>query len=85
MSPRKSICVDINWGLRFYKMDAAESFIYEMCKEVAKRMEGVVSGMGPVPGCRGRTVTMKLKKRSENESVNPSKFLGCGRCDSFSK
>eukprot|EP01036_Dinobryon_divergens_P036854 gene36854-48069_t len=76
-APQKSIGAEVNWGLRFHKMAAAEDFVLQLAVEVHKRLSEA--------GLKGKTVTMKLKKRSEGENKEPIKFLGCGRCDSLSK
>lgn len=71
------IGVEINWGIRFSTVQNAEGFWLHLCREVESRMMEV-----RVKCC---TVTVKLRRRSAGASINPSKYLGCGRCDCFSK
>ncbi|KAF8626302.1 hypothetical protein AX15_004972 [Amanita polypyramis BW_CC] len=74
---RRSVSCEINYGIRFANNDEAESFIYQMAKEVKKRLDNI--------GMSGRLLTLKVLKRSPSAPVEPSKFLGCGKCDSFSR
>jgi hypothetical protein len=48
-----------------------------LCREVETRLLEV--------RVKCYTITVKLRRRSEGAPVNPSKYLGCGRCDCFSK
>ena len=58
-------------------MENAEGFWLHLCREMESRMEEV--------RVKCYTVTVKLRRRSAGASINPSKYLGCGRCDCFSK
>lgn len=53
-APRKSIGVEVNYGVRFQGMTDAISFLEELSTEVESRMA--------IGGSRGRTVTLKLKR-----------------------
>lgn len=74
---RKSVGAEVNYGIRFSTDADATAFLHELSKEVAKRLS--------LCGARGRTVTLKLKRRKANAPVDPPKFLGHGLCDNFSK
>lgn len=76
-TPRKSVGAEVNWGLRFHEQSGVELFLKQLSEEVFKRCREA--------GVHGRTVTLKLKKRTAGEDIEPSKFLGCGRCDNISK
>ncbi|CAI9294554.1 unnamed protein product [Lactuca saligna] len=70
----KSVGADVNWGVRFKDMKDTQSFLLSLCKEVSLRLHGC--------GVRGRTFTLKIKKRKTDEE--PIKYMGCGDCDNFS-
>ncbi|KAG5339750.1 hypothetical protein C0989_003867 [Termitomyces sp. Mn162] len=75
--PRKSVSCDINYGIRFENGEQAEAFIYQMSKEVAKRLDDI--------GMVGRSITLKIMKRDPTAPVEPPKFLGHGACDLYNK
>ncbi|KAG6877399.1 hypothetical protein C0992_010042 [Termitomyces sp. T32_za158] len=75
--PRKSVSCEINYGIRFENGQQAEAFIYQMAKEVAKRLDDI--------GMAGRSITLKIMKRDPKAPVEPPKFLGHGACDLYNK
>ncbi|KAH6919232.1 hypothetical protein BKA70DRAFT_1088545 [Coprinopsis sp. MPI-PUGE-AT-0042] len=75
--PRKSVSCEINYGIRFETNDQAEDFIHQMAKEVKKRLDAV--------GVVGRSLTLKVMKRDPKAPVEPPKFLGHGKCETFSR
>ncbi|KAG5641801.1 hypothetical protein DXG03_004167 [Asterophora parasitica] len=75
--PRKSVSCEINYGIRFESSEQAELFIYQMAKEVAKRLDDI--------GMLGRSITLKIMKRDPTAPVEPPKFLGHGACDLYNK
>ena len=58
---RKSCGAEVNWGLRFESAKDVESFVQKLCGEVADRLRDA--------GFRGRTVTVKLMRRSSSACV----------------
>lgn len=52
---RKSIGVDVNWGVRLEGLEACQQFVWQVCGEVARRLGEA--------GSRGRTITLKVKRR----------------------
>ncbi len=76
-APRKSIGADVNYGIRFPNMEQAESFISELCNEVATRMLEMQ--------VKANFVVLKIRKRSPDAPIDPPKFMGCGRCDAVNK
>lgn len=74
---RKSVGAEVNYGIRFSTDADAIAFLYELSKEVAKRLD--------LCGARGRTITLKLKRRRADAPVEPPKFLGHGLCDNASR
>ena len=74
---RKSISVEINYGIRVETIKEFESFLLNLCKELENRMKN--------ENVAGSLVTLKLKERSENAAVEPIKYMGHGICDNISK
>ncbi|KAL8255397.1 hypothetical protein R6Q59_033618 [Mikania micrantha] len=70
----KSVGADVNWGVRFKNSTDSQVFLLSLCKEVSLRLHGC--------GVRGRTFTLKVKRRKTDEE--PVKYMGCGDCDNLS-
>nr|XP_043621063.1 DNA repair protein REV1 [Erigeron canadensis] len=70
----KSVGADVNWGVRFKDIKDSQVLLSSLCKEVSLRLHGC--------GVRGRTITLKVKKRKTDEE--PVKYMGCGDCDNLS-
>ncbi|KAI0738017.1 DNA repair protein [Daedaleopsis nitida] len=75
--PRKSVSCDINYGIRFENNEQAETFIYQMAEEVARRLKGI--------SMRGRSLTLKILVRDPSAPVEAPKFLGHGICEAYNK
>ncbi|XP_049932652.1 DNA repair protein REV1 [Nymphaea colorata] len=71
----KSVGAEVNWGVRFNDSNDSRHFLLNLCKEVALRLQGC--------GMRGRTITLKVKKRKKG-AQEPIKYMGCGDCDNLS-
>ncbi|VFQ72558.1 unnamed protein product [Cuscuta campestris] len=71
----KSLGADVNWGVRFKDLKDAQHFLKKLCDEVSLRLQGC--------GVKGRTFTLKIKKR-KIDAGEPAKYLGCGICDNLS-
>ncbi|KAI8632181.1 impB/mucB/samB family protein [Xylariaceae sp. FL1651] len=74
---RKSISAEVNWGIRFISQDEAEEFVFNLCKEVEKRLLN--------EQVKGKQLTMKIMRRSLDAPLDPPKHLGHGKCDTFNK
>lgn len=74
---RKSVSADVNWGIRFLNQPEAEEFVMNLCKELEKRLLN--------EGVRGKSLTMKIMRRSLDAPLDPAKHLGHGKCDTFNK
>lgn len=74
---RKSVSVDINFGIRFNTHAQAETFLMRLAKELHSRMIDL--------GVCGTSLSLKIARRAPNAPVNPPKFLGMGHCNFFSK
>ena len=75
--PRKSVSAEVNWGIRFISQEEAEEFLYNLCREVEKRLLN--------EQVRGRQMTLKVMRRSLDAPLDPAKHLGHGKCDVFNK
>lgn len=75
--PRKSVSAEVNWGIRFISQPEAEEFVFNLCKELEKRLIN--------EQVRGTHLTMKIMRRSLDAPLDPAKHLGHGRCDTFNK
>ncbi|KAF5026558.1 hypothetical protein F66182_1347 [Fusarium sp. NRRL 66182] len=75
--PRKSVSAEVNWGIRFINQSESEEFIYNLCKELEKRLLN--------ENTKGKQLTMKIMRRSMDAPLDPPKPLGHGKCDTFSK
>ncbi|KAG7977082.1 hypothetical protein I3843_05G013000 [Carya illinoinensis] len=71
----KSICAEVNWGVRFKDVKDSQNFLSNLCKEVSLRLQGC--------GVQGRTFTLKIKKRRK-DAEEPIKYMGCGDCENLS-
>lgn len=77
---KKSISVEINWGVRFESMTQVKIFLNALNSELVERMkeEGT-------KGVVGSKLTFHLRTRHVDAPFDPAKFLGCGHCDKTSK
>ncbi|KAH7035158.1 impB/mucB/samB family protein [Microdochium trichocladiopsis] len=74
---RKSVSAEVNWGIRFINQEEAEEFVYNLCKELEKRLVN--------EQVKGKQLTMKIMRRSLDAPLDPPKHLGHGKCDTFNK
>lgn len=74
---RKSVSVDVNYGIRFEIFQQVEEFMTRIAKEVSDRLVKL--------GYVGSSITLRLAKRLPDAPIAPPKHLGMGKCDIFSK
>ncbi|KAI1369342.1 impB/mucB/samB family protein [Xylaria arbuscula] len=74
---RKSVSAEVNWGIRFINQEEAEEFVFNLCKELEKRLLN--------EQVKGKQLTMKIMRRSLDAPLDPPKHLGHGKCDTFNK
>lgn len=74
---RKSVSVDINFGIRFKDISEAEVLLGSISQELQKRAEQA--------RVFGNQLTLKMKIRKKDAPVEPKKFLGHGACDNVSR
>lgn len=74
---RKSVSVDVNYGIRFETFAQAETFLIRLAKELHTRLVDLRAA--------GSFLTLRLARRSPDAPINPPKFMGLGQCNFFSK
>ncbi|XP_063069765.1 DNA repair protein REV1 isoform X2 [Engraulis encrasicolus] len=74
---RKSVSAEMNYNIRFTKVDEAESFLTNLSMEVQKRLQGA--------GLKGRRVTLKVMMRKAGAPLEPAKYGGHGACDNLAR
>ncbi|KAF3941579.1 hypothetical protein ABW19_dt0206778 [Dactylella cylindrospora] len=77
VSVRKSVTVDVNWGVRFETAAQVTEFMYNLAGELCRRLAA--------QNLRGSHLALKLMKRAPDAPLNPPKYLGHGQCDTFNK
>jgi len=75
--PRKSIAVEIGWGVRFHHEHQVSKFFRDLSQELSERTVKC--------GIKGRMLTVKIKSKHPEAADKPSKYLGHGWCETFSK
>ncbi|KAI9981553.1 hypothetical protein PInf_009306 [Phytophthora infestans] len=74
---RKSVSAVVNFGIRFDKWEDATVFLMALGEELSHRLRNLK--------VRTKCLTLLIKKRAEGAPIEPSKFMGHGVCDNFSK
>ncbi|KAL6942086.1 hypothetical protein ACO0QE_003252 [Hanseniaspora vineae] len=74
---RKSISVDINYGVRFQNIDQVYKFLERICNYLLTQLQEISM-------CTNQLV-LKLAKRLPGEPIEPSKHMGMGKCEFMSK
>ncbi|XP_054471591.1 DNA repair protein REV1 isoform X2 [Anoplopoma fimbria] len=74
---RKSVSAEMNYNIRFTRVDEAESFLTNLSMEVQKRLQEA--------GLRGRRVTFKVMVRKVGAPLEPAKYGGHGICDNLAR
>ncbi|XP_053674481.1 DNA repair protein Rev1 [Anopheles nili] len=74
---RKSVSVDVNYGIRFTTEQEVDRFMRQLTQEIHRRLVELRK--------RGKLVTVKLLVRSPEAPVETAKFMGHGLCDIVTK
>ncbi|XP_024142544.1 DNA repair protein REV1 isoform X1 [Oryzias melastigma] len=74
---RKSVSAEMNYNIRFTKVEEAESFLTNLSMEVQKRLQEA--------GLRGRRVTLKVMVRKVGAPLESAKYGGHGICDNLAR
>lgn len=69
---RKTVNIDVNWGIRFETNDQVENFLQRLAAELSRRLVDI--------DMAGSTVSLKLAIRHPDAPVEPAKYLGMGLC-----
>ncbi|XP_067951168.1 DNA repair protein REV1-like [Watersipora subatra] len=75
--PRQSVSCDVNYGIRLKEQSQVHTLLDNISKEVARKLDNA--------GLAGGQVTLRVKVRSPDASVESAKFMGHGICDNLSK
>uniref|UniRef100_A0A3B4GB87 DNA repair protein REV1 n=1 Tax=Pundamilia nyererei TaxID=303518 RepID=A0A3B4GB87_9CICH len=74
---RKSVSAEMNYNIRFTRVDETECFLTNLSMEVQKRLQEA--------SLRGRRVTLKVMVRKIGAPLEPAKYGGHGICDHLAK
>ncbi|KAJ7158643.1 hypothetical protein C8R46DRAFT_1354582 [Mycena filopes] len=74
---RKSVSVEVNYGIRYKSSEEAEKGIFEVAHEVERKLNEIKM--------LGRSLTLKIMKRAPSAPIEPPKFMGHGECEVSSK
>ncbi|XP_035914348.1 DNA repair protein REV1 [Anopheles stephensi] len=74
---RKSVSVDVNYGIRFSTEQEVDRFMRQLTEEIHRRLLELRE--------RGKLVTVKLLVRSPEAPIETAKFMGHGLCDVVTK
>ncbi|CAH2354038.1 DNA repair protein Rev1p [[Candida] railenensis] len=74
---RKSVSVDVNYGIRFDHISQVDNFLMELSKELYRRLMHLTM-------C-GSSVTLRLARRAVTAPIDPPKYLGMGYCNFLNK
>ncbi|XP_058062860.1 DNA repair protein Rev1 [Anopheles bellator] len=74
---RKSVSVDVNYGIRFSTEQEVDRFMRQLTAEIHRRLLDLRQ--------RGKIVTVKLLVRSPEAPIETAKFMGHGLCDVVTK
>ncbi|WBW71063.1 deoxycytidyl transferase Rev1 [Schizosaccharomyces osmophilus] len=76
-TPRRSISVDVNWGVRFVFLEDAMDFLKRLLQELLNRMSKCDVAL--------HQLQLRVLKRAENAPFNPIKYLGAGEVTPLTK
>ncbi|EPY53534.1 deoxycytidyl transferase Rev1 [Schizosaccharomyces cryophilus OY26] len=76
-TPRRSVSVDVNWGVRFIFLEDAMDFLKRLLKELLIRMSKCDVVL--------HQLQLRVLKRAENAPFDPAKYLGAGEVTTLTK
>lgn len=74
---KKSLSVDMNFGIRLKNSSDAEELLQQLAEEMERRLKESKS--------KGKSLCLKLKIRKPTASSDTMKYLGHGPCDNISR
>ncbi|CDR96141.1 ImpB/MucB/SamB family protein, putative [Babesia bigemina] len=85
----KTISAAINYGVRVTEMEQVHEYMRQLISQTWERVEiasenlrGQEADSG-IAGIAQAQITLKLRVRSPEASVEPAKYMGCGLCDEY--
>lgn len=73
---RKSLSIEINWGIRFDTVQEIDKFIDTCAEYLVQKLQEM--------NRKTSQITLKVLRRCANAPIEPEKYLGCGECDALS-
>ncbi|QLL34098.1 hypothetical protein HG536_0F04240 [Torulaspora globosa] len=73
---RKSLSIEINWGIRFDTVQEIDNFIDTCADYLVQKLQEMNK--------RTSQITLKVLRRCADAPIEPPKYLGCGECDALS-
>ncbi|QLQ81708.1 hypothetical protein HG537_0F04690 [Torulaspora globosa] len=73
---RKSLSIEINWGIRFDTVQEIDNFIDTCAEYLVQKLQEM--------NRKTSQITLKVLRRCANAPIEPEKYLGCGECDALS-
>ncbi|AMD21060.1 HEL221Cp [Eremothecium sinecaudum] len=74
---RRSLSVEINWGIRFDTIHEIDLFIDRLVQYIVKKLNDL--------GMLASQVVLKIMRRKPHVSQITEKYLGMGECDAYSR
>ncbi|ORY75395.1 hypothetical protein BCR37DRAFT_384015 [Protomyces lactucae-debilis] len=74
LSDRKLVSIEINWGIRFSRLEEVRDFLGRVAVELQDKLTR--AGFSSA-----RHLSIKIMRRAQDAPVDPPKFLGHGKCD----
>lgn len=74
---RKSLSIDINWGIRFQNITQVDDYIQRCVLYLIDKLSEISK--------KTSLITLKIMKRAQGQPIEPAKYLGMGMCDALSR
>lgn len=74
---RKSLSIEINWGIRFTNIHEIDDFIDRCCDYLLSKLNELERKVSQI--------SLKIMRRAKGAPVDPPKYMGMGKCDAFNR
>ncbi|KAL3229698.1 DNA repair protein REV1 [Nakaseomyces bracarensis] len=74
---RKSLSIEINWGIRFDNINDIDDFIDRCCDYLLEKMNELDRKVSQI--------SLKIMRRAKGAPIDPPKYMGMGRCDALNR
>lgn len=74
---RKSLSIEINWGIRFSNIHDIDDFIDRCCDYLLGKLNELDRKVSQI--------SLKIMRRAKGAPIDPPKYMGMGRCDAFNR